>query len=504
MSPMRRIFALFISCICLLQHTYAQSSPKREFRAAWIATVANIDWPSKPGLPSVQQQQEFIDRLDQLKRMGCNAVIVQVRPASDAFYESSIEPWSRYLTGRQGQPPFPYYDPLEFMIQQAHLRNMEFHAWFNPFRALTEAGKNPNPPNHVTKKHPDWVVNYDGKALLNPGLPEAREYVLNVILDVAKRYDIDAVHIDDYFYPYRVAGVEFNDAKAFSKYGQGFTNKADWRRNNVNLFISALNTNLKSIKSYMKFGVSPFGVWRNASKDPTGSPTRGGQTNYDDLYADVLLWMRNGWVDYCLPQLYWEHGHKLVAFEVLMPWWDAHAYGRHMYYGLGAYRMTGSPTSIWTGTRELMSQLRDVRYETKTPGYAFYSTASFDKIKAPIQDSIARFNARVAFPPTMRWLDSIAPEPPVVRAIPSSQGTLLRWDPVNPKKELMRFAVYRFVNDEPVNLNKTEKILTLTSASEFHDAEANKFRKSTYVITALDRLWNESVPSSPVSTSANQ
>jgi len=497
-----RLLLLFILFINFLQ--VSAQSPKREFRAAWIATVANIDWPSKPGLPAVQQQQEFINRLDQLKAMGCNAVIVQVRPAADAMYESAIEPWSRYLTGKQGQPPFPYYDPLDFMIRQTHLRNMEFHAWFNPFRALTDSRKNPNPSTHVTKTHPDWLVSYDGKTLLNPGLPEAREYVLNVILDVVRRYDIDAVHLDDYFYPYRVAGVEFNDAKAYSKYGQGFTNKADWRRNNVNLFVSALNANIKSLKSHVKLGISPFGVWRNASKDPAGSPTRGGQTNYDDLYADVLLWQRKGWIDYCLPQLYWEHNHKLVAFDVLMPWWEAHSYDRHMYYGLGAYRMTGNPGPVWSGTRELMWQLRDIRAAAKNPGYSFYSTSSFDKIAAPIADSIARFNRRIAFPPQMKWIDSIAPEPPVLRATPSSQGTLLRWDPANSKKEKMRFAVYRFVNDEPVNLNLSDKILTLTSGTEFLDIDANKFRKSTYVVTALDRLWNESVPSNSVTTSAGK
>ena len=183
---MVRTCALFIGFIFLSLNLVAQS-PKREFRAAWIATVSNIDWPSKPGLPAVQQQQEFISRLDQLKYLGCNAVIVQIRPASDAFYESSFEPWSRFLTGKQGRPPFPYYDPLEFMIEQAHIRNMEFHAWFNPFRALTDSKKNPNPANHVTKRHPDWVVNHGGKALLNPGIPEAREYVIRVILDVVKR-----------------------------------------------------------------------------------------------------------------------------------------------------------------------------------------------------------------------------------------------------------------------------------------------------------------------------
>lgn len=477
------------------------AQPKREFRAAWIATVSNIDFPSKPGLPAIQQQQEFIKRLDELQYLGCNAVIVQIRPAADAFYESSLEPWSRYLTGRQGQPPFPYYDPLKFMIEQAHLRNMEFHAWFNPFRALTDSRKNPNPADHVTRRHPDWLVNYDGKTLLNPGLPEAREYVLRVIMDVVKRYDIDAVHLDDYFYPYRVAGVEFGDGKAYAKYGQGFPDKGDWRRNNVNLFVSALNVNIKQIKPHVKFGISPFGVWRNQSKDPEGSPTRGGQTNYDDLYADILLWMRKGWIDYCLPQLYWEHGHRLVAFDVLMPWWDAHGYGRHVYYGLGVYRMM-TPKGAWTSNAEILWQLKDIRTKTEHPGYAFYSASNFDRLNI-LGDSIHSFNKRVAFPPVMKWLDSTPPMPPIVRAIPSSGGTLLKWDAAHPEKDSYRFVVYRFTNNETVNLQRNDKIINVSSTFQYLDVDANKYRKCTYVVTAMDRLWNESGASNLTTTSVD-
>jgi uncharacterized lipoprotein YddW (UPF0748 family) len=492
-------------CICLFTillfncfNSLAQH--KREFRAAWIATVSNIDWPSKGGLPSVQQQQEFITRLDQLKYLGCNAVIVQIRPSSDALYDSEIEPWSRFLTGRQGQPPFPFYDPLVFMVEQTHMRNMEFHAWFNPFRALTDSKKNPNPSDHITKRHPDWLVNYGGKTLLNPGIPEVREYVIKVIMDVVKRYDIDAVHLDDYFYPYRVAGLEFGDSKAFLKYGQGFTSKDDWRRNNVSVFVSTLNTNIKGVKPKLKFGISPFGVWRNASKDPEGSQTRGGQTCYDDLYADVMMWMNRGWIDYCLPQLYWEHNHRLVAFNILMPWWDAHSFQRHMYYGLGAYRMPGVNSGPWAGSKEIMWQMRDIRSQALNPGYAFYSTSSFDRLSHAIKDSIHYFNRSISFPPLMKWLDSIPPEAPIVKAIPSSEGTLLKWDAINPKNETLRFAIYRFVNNEPVNINRNDKIISLLKGKEFLDADANKYKKCTYIVTALDRLWNESKPGNMVST----
>lgn len=487
---------LLLAFSCLLCWSLAgrAQAPKRELRAAWIATVANIDWPSKPGLPAVQQQQEFINRLDQLKAMGCNAVIVQVRPSADALYASTIEPWSRYLTGKQGQPPFPYYDPLQFMIEQARQRQMEFHAWFNPFRALTDSKKNPNPSSHVTFQHPDWVITYGGKSYLDPGIPEAREYVLRIIMDVVKRYDIDAVHLDDYFYPYRIAGQPFGDNKSFAQHGEGFTNRDDWRRNNVNLFVSALSANIRSTKPHVKLGISPFGVWRNRDKDPDGSPTRGGQTNYDDLFADVVLWMKRGWIDYLMPQLYWERGHRLAAFDVLLPWWEAHAFSRHMYYGLGVYRMLGARSGPWTGTEELTTQIKEIRRHAANPGFSLYSTSNFDRLRVPMADSIAAQNRFIALPPVMKWLDSIPPPAPIGKAIPSNQGTLLKWEAAHPAKESARFLVYRFTNGEPINLERANHIITLLSGTEYMDTEANKYNKVTYVITALDRLWNESAP----------
>ena len=495
---MRR-FLFFILCIAIAFGSQAQPSPKREFRGAWIATVSDIDWPSRQGLPSTEQQEQFIRRLDQLEALGCNAVIVQIRPSSDALYPSQIEPWSRYLTGKQGQPPFPYYDPLQFMITETHKRNMEFHAWFNPFRALTDNTKNPNPANHITHQHPEWIINYGKIALLDPGVPAIREYVISVITDVVKRYDIDAVHLDDYFYPYRIPGKAFNDNASFQKYNNGITDRDEWRRNNISLFISLLNTNIKQLKPYVKLGISPFGVWRNQSRDPLGSLTRGGQTDYDDLYADVRLWMEKGWIDYAAPQLYWEHYHHAAAFDVLLPWWRDHSYGRHIYYGLGLYRMVGAYRGPWAGTAELLFQIRDIRQQAPNSGYALYSTSILDKVGPAISDSLRVYGRNIAFPPTMPWLDSIAPPAPVVTAAPSSQGTLIQWTEP-PNKKAIRYAVYRFTNDEPINLDRAEKILTLTDAHEYIDPAANTFRKATYVVTALDRLWNESRPSNVVHT----
>ncbi len=480
--------------------TYGQS-PKREFRGAWIATVSNIDWPSKPGLPAIEQQQEFIQRLDQLKALGCNAVIVQVRPCSDALYASKIEPWSRYLTGRQGDPPFPYYDPLVFMIEETHKRNMEFHAWFNPFRALMDSKVNPNPPKHVTRTHPDWVISYAGRSYLDPGIPEAREYVISVISDVVKRYDIDAVHLDDYFYPYRAPGKPFGDAKTFARYGDGKT-LDDWRRNNVDLFIALLNTSIKHIKPAMKLGISPFGIWRNKDKDPDGSETHGGQTNYDDLYANVLLWMEKGWIDYLMPQLYWEHDHRAAPFKVLLPWWYGHCFKRHMYYGLGLYRMAESRTGPYTKVHELLWQLHDIREQCPNTGYCFYNASSFDKIRVPIKDSLQYDFAKYpALVPTMPWLDSVAPAAPVLKTEVNADGVTLKWQEENPVKEPLRYVVYRFVNNEAVNLERNDRIISIQQANEYRDKEAKQYRQCTYIVTALDRMWNESKPSNRAATS---
>lgn len=488
---MRRILPLFIVFCLLVLQLQAQSS-KREFRGAWIATVANIDWPSKPGLAAVEQKQQFVRQLDMLQSLGCNAVIVQVRPVADALYASKKEPWSHYLTGRAGEAPFPYYDPLIFMIEETHKRNMEFHAWFNPFRALMDSKKNPHPQNHVTHAHKEWIINYGGKAYVDPGIPEAREYVIDVIVDVVKRYDIDAVHLDDYFYPYRVPNQQFGDTKSYAKYGKG-TDKDDWRRDNVSRFISLLNTSIKSEKSWMKLGISPFGIWRNKSMDPEGSDTRGGQTTYDDLYADVLMWMQKGWVDYMMPQLYWEHSHKAAPFSVLQPWWYEHCYKRHVYYGLGLYRMTTAKSGPWASPAELLWQLRDIRGHCPNSGYSFYSASCFDRVKPAVIDSLKNSYAKYpALIPPMTWLDDQAPAAPVAKIT----GSKLEWHTPAQDKEPLRYVVYRFAHNEQIDLERNDCIVSIQQETTYKIPAGHK--GATYVITALDRLWNESEASNAV------
>jgi uncharacterized lipoprotein YddW (UPF0748 family) len=478
--------------------------PKREFRGAWVATVSNIDWPSRQGRPAEQQQQEAIRTLDSLRAMGCNAVILQVRPAADAFYESSYEPWSRFLTGHQGVAPSPYYDPLRFWTQEAHRRNMEMHAWFNPFRALTDSKKNPNPPTHVTKTHPEWIISYGGKSYIDPGIPAARNYVVSVIAECARRYDIDAVHLDDYFYPYKVPGKEFGDAGSYRQWGGSYADKGDWRRANVNAFIQQLHDSLRAAKSWMKLGISPFGIWRSRARDSArGSDTRPSTTtNYDDLFADVLLWQERGWIDYMMPQLYWEHGHKSAPFEVLLPWWDKWRYGRHVYYGLGLYRMNDAKVApAWRTPDELLSQIRDIRSLGSPTGYALYSASIFDKIPHRLADSLEQVYApTIALPPTMPWLDTTTPgTPTAVRVSKAVDGALVEWvAPRNPNGEPLRYAVYRFAEGEQPNIERAERLAAVTTEPRWIDPTGVRSGHVYYVVTALDRLWNESRPTAPV------
>ncbi len=380
------------------------AQPKYEFRGVWVATVDNIDWPSSKYLSTDSQRAEFIKLLDMHKRNGMNAIIAQIRPATDAFYPSQYEPWSEWLTGTQGKPPIPYYDPLEFMIAETHKRAMEFHAWMNPYRAEFKIGQSSIAPSHITKLHPDWFLAYGDKKYFDPGNKEVQIFVTNIVTDVVNRYDVDAIHFDDYFYPYRIAGKEFPDTVSFSKYNNGL-NKEDWRRSNVDSIILMFSKAIKKQNKYCKFGISPFGVWRNNDKDSEGSNTKAGQTNYDDLYADILLWLKMKWIDYVAPQLYWEFGHKLVGFETLIDWWAKHTYGRHLYIGQGFYRALESKSAAWKNPNELPNQIRKLREYPQVKGSIFFSSKSFDKNPNGWNDSLRNnYYREPALIPPMEWL----------------------------------------------------------------------------------------------------
>ena len=343
-----------------------------ELRGVWVASVINIDWPSKKGLSVESQKREYIQILENVKKWNMNAVFVQVKPVGDAFYPSKYAPWSEYLTGTQGINPG--YDPLKFMVDEAHKRGIEFHAWFNPYRLTMNGGIEKLSSNNIGRKKPEWTVMYGGKLYLNPGIPEVNDYVVDSIMEVVKNYDIDGVHMDDYFYPYKVKGQEYPDSTQYKKYGRNFSSIGDWRRNNINMLVQKLNKSIKNEKSNVAFGISPFGVWRNASTDPIkGSNTRAGIQNYDDLYADILKWMENSWLDYVAPQIYWNQGFEVAEYNTLVNWWSNNAKKTKtdLYIGQAAYKVKD-----WTNSNELTNQINYNRRFSEVKGSIFFSYKS--------------------------------------------------------------------------------------------------------------------------------
>jgi len=355
-----------------------------EFRAVWIATINNIDWPSKPNLTVEEQKQEFLGLLDTFQKFKLNVVILQVRAASDAFYQSKTEPWSHFLTGKQGRAPQPFYDPLAWAIEMCHQRGMELHAWFNPFR-VRNMGFYQLDPNSFATKHPQYVKEFDKKYFLDPGYPEVVKHVVTVIAEVARNYPIDAIILDDYFYPYPVTGKKFGDEKSFARYGKPFYPKrlGDWRRENINRFISTLHDTLQNINPKIKFGISPFGIWRNKLVDPAGSPGRKGLSSYDDLYADVRKWLVKGWIDYVMPQLYWENGNHYGDFTSLVQWWNENCFGKTLYIGQALYKSTSVKNS-WIRPDELTDQINFLRSRENVSGFSFYSASNLKDL-SPFQ-----------------------------------------------------------------------------------------------------------------------
>ena len=347
------------------------------FRGAWIATVANIDWPSTEAVGNDSlQKAEMVWILDSLQSLGINAVIFQVRPTADALYQSEYEPTSHWLMGTQGDSLT--YDPLAWTIEQAHSRNMEVHVWLNPYRVnLAKTDTSTICADHIWRKHPEWFWEYNKQWYFNPGLDVTREWICTIVQDIVYRYDIQAIHMDDYFYPYPVGGKPLPDVKTFEKYPRGFDNIENWRRDNVNRAIQEISATIHECKDSVQFGISPFGVWRNASVDSTGSKTTAGITNYDDLYADIRLWIREGWIDYVLPQLYWEIGKKAADYETLAHWWANEVRGTNcqLYIGMAPYRLEGAKKdNPWGQGNEIGRQMKLNRTIPEITGECFYST----------------------------------------------------------------------------------------------------------------------------------
>ena len=399
---MQKYFLSLLIC-CTLFITTGKTQTKPEFRGVWVATVDNIDWPTKGNFNSELQKAEFIKLLDMHQRNGINALIVQIRPAADAFYPSQFEPWSEWLTGKQGQPPVPYYDPLEFMITETHKRGMEFHAWMNPYRAEFTIGVSSISGTHITRLHPEWFLTYGDKRYFDPGNKAVQQYVADIVRDVVNRYPVDAIHFDDYFYPYRITGKEFPDNASYQQYGNGLK-RDDWRRSNTDSIIALLNRVIKLENKKCQFGISPFGVWRNAKTDPVnGSRTNGAVSNYDDLYADILLWLKMGWIDYVAPQLYWEFNHQAASYNVLLDWWNNHTFGRHCYIGLGIYK--ANTNKAWRDPTQLPRQIDSLRSKPNVQGMIFFSSKSFESNPNGWGDSLRlNYFKDPATTPPIEWL----------------------------------------------------------------------------------------------------
>lgn len=470
--------------------------PKREFRGVWIATVVNLDWPTNARATPEAQKKQLADELNIHQQNGINAIMFQVRPAADAFYAKSREPWSKYLTGKQGQEPG--YDPLEFAVTEAHKRNMELHAWFNPYRATFDNKFFALAPGHITRTKPDWFFIYDGIKLFNPGLPEVREYIVQVVLDVVKNYDVDGIHMDDYFYPYPVRGQVINDAETFAKYGEGFDNIKDWRRENVDKLIHMMADSIHKYKPNMKFGISPFGIWANKSQHPDGSATNGG-SSYIENFADTRKWMQEGWIDYINPQIYWQIGNRAAAFDTLLEWWSNNTYNRHLYIGQAPYRFYEQRSPAFKNPSEIPNQLRLIRANPRAQGSVYFRSQSLIANANHLADSLKKdFYRYPALPPPMLWLDSIPPNAPqnfVAHA--ENKGVMLKWQaplPAADGETAYGYVVYRFQGSEKFDLADPKNILHIQydTTSLYFDSNVEPGKTYFYVITAIDRLKNES------------
>ncbi len=477
------------------QKVYRYEAPKRELRGVWIATVDNIDWPSAKGLSSDAQKKEFKTMISALDKMNMNAIFVQVRDASDSFMASRLEPWSEWLSGTQGVAPEPFYDPMEFMIKETHDRGIEFHAWLNLNRGKHKAAKT-LAKDAVVTLHPDWFFQYDGYTLYNFGLPEVRDYLTRIVVQMVRDYDVDGVHFDDYFYPYPSPDYKIKDEETFSKYPRGFTNIKDWRRDNIDVLIKQISDGIKATKPYVKFGISPFGVWRNQKDDPTGSATNGG-SSYDGQFADSKKWIKNGWLDYIAPQIYFTTYFQKVPYESTLKWWTNHNYGRHLYVGQAAYRIGGINTDqAWKLANQMPRQIRFNRNTSPVSGSIFFSAKSLIKNPLGFTDSL-KFDLfrHKALLPTMPWKDGVAPFPPSkIYGQKDDFGVKLFWEAPKSGERPKLYAIYKFEKGERINIEHAENLLAIVSGSsiDYTDLKALKNKGLTYVVTSLDRFQNES------------
>lgn len=555
------IFALLILTSSTLQ-AQEYEVPKHEFRATWIATVINLDWPQSGGLPPRFQKDDLLIKLDRLQEAGINVVYFQIRTEGDALYDSPTEPWSKYLTGEEGRAPDPYWDPLTFAIEEAHKRGMELHAWLNPYRAMRSipsdfsqktilnqeidpslevvlkrefdqegkmklSGTSQRAANHVSNTHPEWLLVMNGSiAIFDPGLQEAIEYNRDIVLDVVNRYDVDGIHFDDYFYPYppnhmgSSSANEKLDDDTFAKYPRGYTNKDDWRRANVDLLVEMIHDSIQVVKPWVKFGISPFGIWKSGV--PSGIS---GMNAFDTIYGDGIAWLEQRTVDYITPQLYWgiERWYSVGQdYRALADWWadKAHENERHMYPGHGLYRTS---SSTFTGTlfnqNEMPRQIKHNRSNPLIQGSVFFRAKNITSYSSKgFADTLkTNYYRYAALPPIMSWKDSVAHATPqnlqVQRDAEKEYEFHLSWDPVEVNVEakrsatgyvdsLVKYAIYRVdAPDQPdpnSAMNEYYHLVGVAGTTEFTDVAPPSEHKYWYFITSATRNSIESSPSSVI------
>lgn len=491
MNKLLRYLAIILISVVSI-NAFAAENPKREFRGAWLHVIGQTQWQQK----TPEQAKQYIrEQLDKLHDAGCNAVIFQVRPTADALYKSDLEPWSAWLTGKRGKAPNPMWDPLEYCLEEAHKRGMEFHAWLNPYR-VTSNEKEILPADHISNKEPHRFFKYRGQILFDPAWQENRDFICDVVRDITKRYDVDAIHIDDYFYPYPQKGLEIPDKASYEKFGNGMA-RNDWRRHNVDLLIEQLHKTIKEEKPWVRFGVSPFGIWRNKRTDPRGSESTGLQ-NYDDLYADVILWANKGWIDYLAPQLYWTLDMPAAPSRKLAKWWNDNASACDIYIGQDVNRTMNNADPGNNDKNELDTKVRLSRELPNIGGNIWWCGYWVTENMKGVADSLAmKYQSTIALPPVYGD-KSVKPLAVKQVKIEKKNGKeYLEWTPAHHsstphESDPIRFVVYKFYPGEAQDISEPASIIELTSN---HSVEIDDQEKSvTYAVTTLDRNNRESEP----------
>lgn len=482
------------------QKATANSLPQNEMRAAWIATVSNIDM--KAGMNKTQYTQWVQSTLDKLKADNFNTVIFQVKPLNDALYPSKLAPWSSYITGKT-QGTNPGFDPLQIMLDEAHKRGLELHAWVNPYRVTMPSQSLSNlAADNVARKNSNWVVKYGKQYYLDPGLPEVQNYLLSTIEELVSNYDIDAVHMDDYFYPYKIKGETFQDQQTFKKYGGSFKNIEDWRRNNVNQLVKKVYANIKAIKPHVQYGISPFGIWRNKGQDSTGSNTNG-MSNYDDLYADTRQWIKDGSIDYIAPQIYWSRNHKAANYSVLLDWWgrEVQTYAKvhpvNLYIGMANHKVGNDSDTTWKNKTELISQVIANRENNNVQGQMHFSLRSINNNALGHASYLNQqlYNYK-ALTPSIYWKDSAIPLCPThVKLSKESFGMKLTITDEN-STQPRKYVIYRFDGTKEGSYEDVKNIVDVVYNTQgntiYVDTNANKSKVYTYGIKSISATGVES------------